>query len=268
MIKKVLVPLDGSRVSEEVLAPVIRLVKESDGSLILFHAVTPSEYFSVTAAQYVQQERRRSAAYLQELAERISNNGLGIQERVLTGEASREIVAEAKRSHADLIAMSSHGRSGIREWAFGSVAERILRTTNIPVLVFRGSVGKSYSIRKILVALDGSEESLEVVAPAAELASALKASVVLVHAGKRPPPSMTLAQKMLVEHKVPFRILLVKGEAAEAILKAVEEEKADLLALTTTGKTKRDQIFFGSVAEEILKQCGRPLLVVHTGRVD
>ena len=55
MIQKVLVPLDGSRVSEEVLPPVIRLVKESDGSLILFHAVTPSEYFSVTAAQYVQQ---------------------------------------------------------------------------------------------------------------------------------------------------------------------------------------------------------------------
>ena len=100
------------------------------------------------------------------------------------------------------------------------------------------------------VALDGSEESLEVVAPAAELASALKASVVLVHAGKRPPPSITLAQKLLVEHKVPFRTLLLKGEAAEAILKAVEEEKADLLALTTTGKTKRDQILFGSVAEE------------------
>src|SRR5262245_51059692 len=170
MMKKVLVPLDGSRTSEEVLAPVLKLLKGADGTMILFHAVTPAEYFSVTAEQYVQQERRRSAAYLQALAERLAN-GTGVQERIVTGEASREIVAEAERSHADLIAMSSHGRSGIREWAFGSVAERVLRTTNLPVLVFRGGVGRSATLRKILIALDGSEEALSVVGPAADLRS-------------------------------------------------------------------------------------------------
>ena len=266
MIGKVLVPLDGSRTSEEVLGPVVKLLKRSEGSLILLHAVTPSEYFSVTASQYVQQERRRSAAYLQELAERIGGNGMGIQERIVSGEASREIVAEARRSHADLIAMSSHGRSGIREWAFGSVAERVLRTTNTPVLVFRGNVSKTSAIRKIVIALDGSEEALEVVGPAADLAAAVGAEVLLVHAGKHLPPSLPLAEKMLVERKVPFKAQLLRGEPAASILKCVDVEEADLLALTTTGKTKRDQIFFGSVAEEILKECGRPLLVVHTGR--
>lgn len=265
-MKTVLVPLDGSRTSEQVLPPVIKLLKQTEGNLVLLHAVTPSEYFSVTAAQYVQQERRRSATYLQQLAERIGNNGMGVQERVATGEASREIVAEARRSHADLIAMSSHGRSGIREWAFGSVAERVLRTTNVPVLVFRGDAGKSYTVRRVLIALDGSEEALEVVGPAAELAAAVGASVILVHAGKTTPPSMPLAQKMLVDLKVPFEIRLLKGEPAKAILAALDDEKADLLALTTTGKTNRDKLFFGSVAEEILKKCGRPLLVVHTGR--
>jgi len=265
MIKKVLVPLDGSRTSEEVLPPVLSLLKGSDGTVVLLHAVTPAEYFSVTAEQFVQRERRRSAAYLQDLAERLSN-GTGVQERIVTGEASREIVAEAKRCHADLIAMSSHGRSGIREWAFGSVAERVFRTTNLPVLVFRGGPGKSAAIRKILIALDGSEEALSVVGPAADLAAGVGASVVMVHAGTRLPPSMPLAQKMLAEHKVPFKTQLLKGEPAAAILEALEEEGADLLALTTTGKTKRDQIFFGSVAEEILKKCGKPLLVVHTGR--
>lgn len=266
MINKVLVPLDGSRLSEEVLGPAMSLVKPSNGSLVLLHAVTPSEYFSVTAAQYVQQERRRSAAYLQELAERICRNGNGVQERVVTGEASREIVAEARRSHADLIAMSSHGRSGIREWAFGSVAERVLRTTNLPVLVFRGALGRSYSIRRIVIALDGSEEALEVLPAAAELAAAFKASILLVHVGKRLPPEMPMAQKMLAVRHLPFETRLLKGNPVEAILKAVESEKADVLALTTTGRTKRDQIFFGSVAEGILRKCSRPLLVVHTGR--
>ena len=80
MMKKVLVPLDGSRVSEESIPPAIKLVRgEGDGVLILFHAVTPSEYFSVTAAQYVQQERRRSASYLQDLADRIGNGSVQVQ---------------------------------------------------------------------------------------------------------------------------------------------------------------------------------------------
>jgi nucleotide-binding universal stress UspA family protein len=269
MLQNVLVPLDGSRISEEVMSPVVKLLRSTGGRLVLFHAVTPSEYFSVTATQYVDQERRRSAEYLLELAERAGREGIGVQERIVTGEASREIVSEARRSHADLIAMSSHGRSGIREWAFGSIAERVLRTTNVPVLVFRGNVGRAYNPRRIVIALDGSEDSLEVVAPAAELAFAFKGSVTLVHAGKQAPPSLPLAEKILHRRGVPFQVRLVAGdEPAAAILAAAEDEKADLLALTTTGKSRRAGIFFGSVAEELLKKSGRPLLVVHTGRTD
>ena len=85
MIKKVLVPLDGSRLSEAVLGAVTKLAQAAEGNITLMHAVTPSEYFSITAAQYVQQERRRSAAYLQDLAERIGKKGIGIQERIVTG---------------------------------------------------------------------------------------------------------------------------------------------------------------------------------------
>ena len=163
--------------------------------------------------------------------------------------------------------MSSHGRSGIREWAFGSVAERVLRTTNVPVLVFRGNVSRSWEPRRILIALDGSEDALEAVVPAAEIASAFKGSVTLVHVGKHPPPSLPPAEQILHRHGVPFQARVMAGdEPAPAILAAAAEEKADLLALTTTGKSKRDGIFFGSVAEELLKKCGGPLLVVHTGR--
>lgn len=267
MMRKVLVPLDGSRTSEEALGPVLELLKQAEhGNIVLLHAVTPAEYFSMPASQVVQRERRRSAAYLQALAERIAN-GTGVQERVVTGEASREIVAEARRCHADLIAMSSHGRSGIREWAFGSVAERVLRTTHVPVLVIRGNGSKPSAIRKILIALDGSEEALEVVRPAAELAAALGAEVLLVHAGKSFPAAFTKARTILEELKVPFASKLVGGDAAAAILRTLQEEQADVLALTTAGRSKRDHLFFGSVAEEILRKCTRPLLVVHPGNV-
>jgi len=75
MLQNGLVPLDGSRISEEVLSPVVKLVRSAGARLVLFHAVTPSEYFSVTAAQDVEQERRRSAEYLQQLAKRAGRDG-------------------------------------------------------------------------------------------------------------------------------------------------------------------------------------------------
>src|SRR5581483_7707257 len=110
MIKTVLVPLDGSRLSESVLAPARRLLEPRGGRLILFHAVTPSEYFSLTAAKYVQQARQRADAYLRELSAPLAGKGVLVVQRIVTGEASREILAEARRSRADLLVMSSHGR--------------------------------------------------------------------------------------------------------------------------------------------------------------
>jgi nucleotide-binding universal stress UspA family protein len=266
MMSKVLVPLDKSRLAEAVLPSAIRLVKAGSGSLILLHAVTPSDYFSVTAARYVHEERQHSAEYFEGLAERIDDGDFGIEERILTGEASREIVAEAKRDRVDLIVMASHGRSGVRDWAFGSVAERVLRSTNIPVLIFRGNVGRSTGIRKILIALDGSEEALEVLGPACDLAGAYGSSLVLVHVGRKFPAVMPLAEKFLTQRGRAFEKRLLRGDPATAILGAIDAEKADLLALTTTGEAKRDQIHFGSVAEKVLKACPRPMLVVHTGR--
>jgi len=266
MINKVLVPLDGSKLSEAVLPTAVKLAKVGHGSLVLVHAVTPSEYFSVTAARYVQEERRRSATSFEKLAERLDTGDFGIEPRILTGEASREIVAEARRSRVDLIVMSSHGRSGIREWAFGSIAERVLRSTNTPVLVFRGNPGKTAAIRRILVALDGSEEALEVLGSAADISATFGSSLVLVHVGRRFPSLMPMAEKFLIQRGRAFEKRLLRGDPAAAILKAVVAEKADLLALTTTGERKRDQIYFGSVAEKVLKGCPGPMLVVHTGR--
>lgn len=267
MFNKVLVPLDGSKLSERVVPFAVKLVTAGSGSLVLVHVVTPSEYFSVTAARYVREERGRSAAYFEQLTDRIDRDDCAIERRILTGEASREIVGEAGRSRVDLIAMSSHGRSGIREWAFGSVTERVLRSTNVPVLVFRGNVGPTSGIRKILIALDGSEDGLEVVAPAAELATALGSTLLLAHVGKKLPAVMPVAEKFLIQHRCSFERRLLRGDPAAAILDALDREKVDLLALTTTGQSKRDQVFFGSVAENVLKSCPRPMLVVHTGLI-
>lgn len=263
MLKRVLVPLDGSKLAEAVLDPVVSLLAKTGGTLTLLHAVTAAEQFSLSARTFVQRERRHSAAYLARLAERLAEQGPGIQERVVTGEASKAIIAEAKRSGVDLIALSSHGRSGIREWAFGSVAERVLRGTSLPVLLFRGPLRGRFVIRKLAVALDGSSEALDILRPASELASVLGASIVLLHAGAKMPASIRDAARRLEGLRIPVELSLVRGQPATALLEGARKANADVLAFNPSAGSRNGRLFFGSVAERILKEARLPLLVHH-----
>ncbi len=265
-MKHVLVPLDGSRLAESVLDAVVRLVKASQGSILLLHAVTPAESFAMSAGEFVTRERKRSAVYLARLAERLGEQGIGIEERVVTGEPSRAIATAAGKEKVDLIAMSTHGRSGIREWAFGSVAERVLRSTLVPVLVFRGKPAGRFPVRKILVPLDGSETAMRILDPACELAGSLKAEVLLLHAGKRLPEAVQRALRSLARRRIPHQMILRRGDPADVILATAAEQQPDLIAMTPTGQSKHDRVFFGSVAEKILKETDRPILLVRSPR--
>jgi len=264
MIKHVLVPLDGSRLAESVLDPVVQLVKASQGSILLFHAVTPAESFAMSASAFVTQERKRSAAYLARLAERLGEQGIGIEERIVTGEPSRAIATAAGKEKVDLIAMSTHGRSGVREWAFGSVAERVMRATRVPVLIFRGRPAGRFSIRKILVPLDGSEAAMAVLDRACDLADSLMAEVVLLHVGKQIPDALERAMRSLARRRTSYKMLLRKGDPARVILATVKEQDPDLIAMTPTGESQRERIQFGAVAEEVLKRADRPILLVQS----
>lgn len=256
-------PLDGSRLAESVLDPAVRLARAARGSVTLLHAVTPAESFAMPAREVVARERKRAARYLSRLAERLGGPEFGVVERVVTGEASRAIVLTADKEKADLIAMSTHGRSGVREWVFGSVTERVLRSTVLPVLIFRGNPAGGFAIRRILLPLDGSEAAMASLDPAAELAAGLGAELLVLHVGKRLPDTVERAVRSLTRRGLPVHLLLRNGDPKRRILATAETEAADLIALTPTGRSQRERVFFGSVAEGVLKETGRPLLMVR-----
>ena len=147
MYQKILVPLDGSVLAECVLAHVEALAKGClVKNLVFVRAAEPFESPSVVAeyplkpedVARVNAERQESAkSYLQKIAKRTSYENTNITWEVLPGRAAESIVDYATKNSIDLIVIATHGRSGVSRWVWGSIADRILRSACVPVLMVR-----------------------------------------------------------------------------------------------------------------------------------
>jgi len=145
MYKKILVPLDGSELAECVLPHVEHIAKGCGvGSVILIRVLdtyTPSSYhayISETLKKELDENSEKWAReYLDEVAGRVSLEGVEVENGLITGRPAERIAEYAIENEIDLIAIATHGRSGISRWAWGSEADRILRSTCIPVLMIR-----------------------------------------------------------------------------------------------------------------------------------
>ena len=149
MLKKILVPLDGSKVAEAVLPYVGELVSglSSDikGEVTLFHVLSPTYYVVAGEAgapvpyteAEIEQIKKKTVDYLDKVGEGLRSKGAIVECKVGVGRAAEEINKAAEEISANLVAMSTHGRSGLSRWAFGSVTDRVLRGGNRPILMVR-----------------------------------------------------------------------------------------------------------------------------------
>lgn len=154
MYQKILIPLDGSKVGEAAI-PVIeellaKIKPEYKVEVILIGVVTTTTYWVVAGeasapVQYTEKEldliKSRVAAYLEKAGEGLKNKGATVSTTVRVGNASNEIVKAAADLGVTTIAMSTHGRSGWRRLAFGSVTDKVLRQAQVPVIMVRAPAG-------------------------------------------------------------------------------------------------------------------------------
>lgn len=148
MYKKILVPMDGSELAECVLPHVESIAKGCSVESVTFVRVvepvlTPISggegSFTAQDWKRVESETRAEAElYLNQLQSRIKYDGTNIQTEIITGgRAANMIAAYATKNAIDLITIASHGRSGVSRWVWGSVADRVLRSACVPVLIVR-----------------------------------------------------------------------------------------------------------------------------------
>jgi nucleotide-binding universal stress UspA family protein len=154
MFQRVLVPLDGSKVGEAALPVIEHLVEKCvpqvKVEITLLGVITLLRHWVVVGeasapVSYTEEElkliRDRVMDYLAEAGEPLKQRGITVKPMVTTGNAAEQILKAADETKAELIAMSTHGRSGLRRLAFGSITDKVLHGACIPVLMVRAPEG-------------------------------------------------------------------------------------------------------------------------------
>jgi len=149
MYKKILVPLDGSKLAECALPHVEALAKGCETEEVILVSVTervkgyraleePSQPLGQRLIpEAFGKKEKQAQKYLDRIAKAIAAKGINVSTEVLLWKPDEAIIGYAKQYGCDLIVMASHGRSGPSRWAHGSVAEKVLRASGIPVLMIR-----------------------------------------------------------------------------------------------------------------------------------
>ncbi len=161
----ILVPLDGSPLAETILPFVESLARRARGYVTLLH-VTPVPEGTIAdhpaIDQMVRRDTQLAESYLHDHRRRLTAAGIDATVAVVAGHPASEIVRHAEQMDVDLIALATHGRSGIQAWAHGSVADEVLHTTRTPLLLLRPGdhwVAAPHGIERVIVPLDGSWEA-------------------------------------------------------------------------------------------------------------
>ncbi len=145
LCRRILVPLDGSGMAEQVLPVVGPIAHVLEAEMTLFQVATTyvlgsfsSEWYQPLQSTFEIVEQQ-AKAYLERMAGRLNEQGIEMSTAVWTGPVAESIVRYADTGQIDLIAMCTHGRTGLARWALGSVADRVLRAAGIPILLVRAS---------------------------------------------------------------------------------------------------------------------------------
>jgi len=288
--KRILVPLDGSDMAERALAPALALAKAMSAKLFFVRVaipltlnLDPKLYQRMIEVRQVEAKR-----YLRSIQPSSSSTLVDIETQVLVGRAARSIINFAQEKGIDLIVMSSHGRSGVNRWIYGSVADKVLH--NAPcakVIIHPQVIIEPFSIKRILVPLDGSSLAELALEPARALAEAVSAELISLHVTSTPQidvqpvpgwPGLNAVaeaadqeadaylqgvQAAMGDSPVSIRLLCASGPAAERIIDIADSQQVDLIVMCSHGRSGIERWVFGSVTEKVLRRAKCVTLVIQ-----
>lgn len=293
--REVLVPLDGSVFAEQALPYAEAVARQAGAELVVVRVHEAPLAFDGFAfdPQWDEEARERSHEYLGRVADVVaSRTDVPVSTRLLVGRAAHMLAKAAREERVDLVVMSTHGRTGLERAWLGSVADELLRSLEVPLLLVRprhdGDLPQRVDFERIVVALDGSRLSEQILPHAAAFGRPGRTRFTLVRVV---PPELVVGGHVfrldeeralelvdkasaylsdvadaLRPYAAEVRIRAIKHEApAVAILDAAREEGADLIAMTTLGYGGLKRLLLGSTADKVVRAAEVPVLNLRPG---
>jgi nucleotide-binding universal stress UspA family protein len=307
MYRNMLVPLDGSKTAEVVLPYVKEIAGRLDLNLYFLHVYdsdsTEPRSVCETYIDDIARQLKHDATEVQtETGVRSGNNAIETSGEVITGQAAEEIINYVDKKDIDLILLSTHGRSGIKQWVMGNNADKVLRKANVPVWLVRAAfpeeiVHDEWCQRTILVPLDGSQTAESVFPHVETLAKQrgpelFKVTLIRVYepvfvTADYPEASMQLTWeehvKRMQDHvkeiavqylnKIQRRLeysglkvssVVLMGKAAEEIINYAQNNPPNLIVMSTHGYSAINRWEYGNVADKVLYGVSSPVFLVRT----
>ncbi|MCA8924744.1 MAG: universal stress protein, partial [Planctomycetes bacterium] len=286
MFKRILVPTDGSALASGILGPLTPFLHQENPTLVLLRVLEPKHYDGPTEQKQQEADAKERMGRLSELLE---GEGCSVEFKVEFGDPVARILHHAKS--ADLLAMSTHARTGVARWFHGSVTETVLRDVKTPVLVSNPSgLGPHQRFRNLLITVPDEPAAAKALGEfAATLAVQQGAKATLLRigswegdwaldaspAGANPdalpllPSALDLKQQAQVAAaplkaaKVATEVRIGWGKPADGILGLATELGCDLVVLGTHGYHGLERLMYGSVSEAVVRHAKCPALVAH-----
>ncbi|MFN8499818.1 MAG: universal stress protein [Anaerolineae bacterium] len=295
MYKSILVPLDGSELSEQALPLAKSIARGMNARLLLLQAVHPLGLPNGPLNGHQIRAINEAEAYLAKIASDLLSDGIIADTAVMDASPAHAILDEIRLRGIDMVVMTTHGRSGLGRWVYGSVAEAVLHGSSVPVLLVRCNtwlpedvVQQTYP--RFLLPLDGSEVAEAAIPHAINMARQMAATVYLIHVHE--PPELSKedvvahpekAQEVLEQDQqvverylaviadkfraagINVHALVRSGAVTQTILEESWDLGISLIIMATHGRAGLSRMFFGSKAMEVLHFGMLPVLLVRPG---
>jgi nucleotide-binding universal stress UspA family protein len=285
MYESILLPYDGSDGAAEVLHHASEIAHWADATIqLLYVADTARDSVTVVEGHTVDALVQQGEDVVEEAAKTLDTLGVSYGTDVVQGNPAPGIVEYAERYDQDLIVMPTHGRAGISRYLVGSVSEKVVRLSSVPVLTVRMQPDESltFPYENVLIPTDGSAAATYASEHLVELAAALDATVHVLSvvddtalgldvrsaiSGKESEQAATDAVDSVVSEAETRGVTntvrhVEHGTPAEVILDVIESNDVHAVGMGTTGRRGTDRILLGSVAEKTVRSAPVPVMTV------
>lgn len=278
--KQILCPTDFSETANLALQYAKVLAERFESRLLVLYAETyePPPYFTADQQKRLVKEQARSrkaaAVHLSRQAKEVLGESVGAETIVVEDHPASGILKTAEFRGADWIVMGTHGRRGWRRAILGSVAERVLRETDKPVLTVRQKAGEEkpspFTIQKILCPVNYTEVAQKALGYAATLAERFSAELRVLTVIESPGEGLEEGEKEKLCAWIPGGIrprcqmqeMVSRGNAGEQILKTAASDGCDLIVLGAQHKRFWDSTVIGTTTMNVIHHAPCPVFTV------